>query len=388
MKRIVVVGTGSRSALFLDELVRRDDCELVALCDRYPTRAAVAARQINRQDVPRFTELEECLDSVECDAIINCTYDGEHAKTTIPALARGKFVYLEKPLDITRENCQSIIDADRTAGGKTYVGFNLRHAPLYKKLKELIDEGILGKVLTIQADEFYSGGRTYFRRWNRLREISGGLWITKACHDFDLLQWLAGRKPVSVAAFSHLTVYRPTHDYPLYCSDCDIIDTCPDAFKENRVDGRSLELIKGAVQDGMTRPDLCLFNSDKDTLDHGVAIVDFESDIVATYTLSVVAGFTNRRIRVGGTKATVDGDLNSQQLFIQYINPRRTETITASETTDGHGGADKYLLPDFFAFMDGTRKPLVTPEEAMISVVMGRAATESCDTGRLVQIAL
>ena len=54
-------------------------------------------------------------------------------------------------------------------------------------------EAAVGRVLTVQADEFYDGGRGYFRRWNRLRSEGGGLWLTKASHDFDLLYWLSGR---------------------------------------------------------------------------------------------------------------------------------------------------------------------------------------------------
>jgi predicted dehydrogenase len=136
----------------------------------------------------------------------------------------------------------------------------------------------------------------------------------------------------------------------------------------------------------MERPDLCLYNSDKDTIDHGAVVVDFDNDVVATYTMSVISGFTNRRMRVGGTKAVIDGDLNSQQITICYSNPVRTETIMAAEGSDMHGGADFHLVPDFFAFMDGKTRPKVTPEEAMVSVRIGLAATESSDTGRTVKL--
>ena len=71
------------------------------------------------------------------------------------------------------------------------------------------DAGKLGKLLTIEANEYYFGGRSYFRRWNRLREFGGGLWITKACHDFDLINWFAGGKPRRVFAMSNLSYYKP-----------------------------------------------------------------------------------------------------------------------------------------------------------------------------------
>ena len=86
---------------------------------------------------------------------------------------------------------------------------NLRHAPVYETLHEMVSDGRLGKVLTIEAGEHYYGGRTFFRRWNRLRRYGGGLWVTKGCHDFDLLNWFAGGSPVRVFATSNLSHYKP-----------------------------------------------------------------------------------------------------------------------------------------------------------------------------------
>lgn len=384
--RLVLLGTGLRGASMMDRMTGKRGFVLAGLCDRYPTRMEAAARLFGFPDVPRYTDWERCLDEADPDAVINCTPDGMHAETTLPALARGKFVFLEKPLEITEAKCRAIVDADRRAGGRVYVGFNLRHAPLYRKVKALIDAGVLGRVLSIQADEFYSGGRTYFRRWNRLRRVGGGLWITKASHDFDLLQWLAGARPVAVSAFAHLTKYRPDPAYAQHCPDCGIRDTCPDAYRPEGMDERARELIESAVRDGMPRPDLCLYNSDKDTFDHGVALVDFEGECTATYTVNVVAGFTNRRLRVSGTAATVDGDLAAGTLSITHIHPRKTETVPVNASLEGHGGADDRLIPDFLSFVAGRSRPAVTPEEAMVAVRMGLAATKSSDTGRTVRL--
>ena len=133
-----------------------------------------------------------------------------HAGPVLAALDNGKYVYTEKPLSITLEDCLAIVRADRAAGGRVAVGFNLRLCPfLHRCLHEEVAIGKLGRILTIQADEFYYGGKTYFRRWNRLRRCGGGLWITKASHDLDLLYWMAGSLPVSVSALAHLTHYVP-----------------------------------------------------------------------------------------------------------------------------------------------------------------------------------
>lgn len=384
--KLAFIGLGLRSFTFLSALQNiKEKCELVALCDLSAKRMEHVTKRYRLKGVRCYTDYRTCIMQSECNAVMIFTPDGRHADPTIAALEAGKHVFLEKPLEITETGCHSIIAADDAAGGRTYVGFNLRHAPVYRKIKELIESGITGPLLTIQADEFYDGGRTYFRRWNRLRELSGGLWVTKACHDFDLLQWLAGSTPVSISAHSALTYYKAKPEATLHCSECQLETDCPDAF--DRYTSEEIKTFQlAAVEDGFPRPDLCLYNSDKDTFDHGQTLIRFAGGLHATYTVNVVSGFTNRRIRVSGTRAVVDGDLASQEIIIRHRDPSRTERFIASETTDGHGGADKYLLPDFLAFVRGEKPTPVSPREALLSVRMGLAARNSSDSGGTVTL--
>ncbi len=386
--RVVVVGIGGRGAWAARHLAQdREHYELVALCEQNQSKLEYFQKQNAMEHIPRFSSLEECLEKVDLDAVVVTTPDGTHADVVVPALAAGKFVFVEKPLDITAERCRQIVEADKQAGGKTFVGFNLRFAPTYVKVKELIDAGAIGQVLTIQADEFYNGGRTYFRRWNRLRRFGGGLWITKASHDFDLLYWMAGREPLAVYAMDALSYYIPRPDAPLYCGDCDKKDTCPDSFyvikRAAGITGKLLAEV--AAEHGAPRPDLCLYNSDKDTFDHGIATVEFAGDIFATYTCNVIAGFTDRRIRVSGTKGTIDGHLGGDELVLTLRDPTRVRRIPL-ETGGGHGGADRFILDDFYAFTQGKLEPKVRPAEAMVAVLIGLAATRSADERRKVEI--
>jgi len=134
------------------------------------------------------------------------------------------------------------------------------------------------------------------------------------------------------------------------------------------------------------RADLCLFNSDKDTFDHGSAIVEFEDGLIASYTVNVVAGFTNRRIRLSGTAATVDGDLISNEIMIQYRDPSRVERIQLTDNASSHGGADEHVMAAFADFIGGDRNNAVSPAEAAVSVRIALAAQESCDTNSIVPV--
>lgn len=273
------------------------------------------------------------------------------------------------------------------------VGFNLRFAPLYRQLRQMIREGAIGRLLTIQADEFYYGGRTYFRRWNRLRQYGGGLWITKASHDFDLLYWLSDALPQKVFASARLTHYVPKPEAGMVCHDCQIEPECADSHLKIIQSRPRVRPLASLSTDTGVAPDLCLFNSDKDTFDHGVAQVEFENDVLAVYTLNVVAPFTDRRIRIGGTEGTLQGSLNAPEVLYwrrhQDMTPdqaQRISLVSDKGEGSGHGGGDGFILDDFAAFARGEPSHKIGPYEASLAVAMGLAATRSSDTGHRVEL--
>jgi predicted dehydrogenase len=392
--RIAVIGAGIRGAWGIDAIRRLSSSfRIVGITDAIPERARFLAHHFELGEAcPTFAAMDECLRGADFDAVAVFTPDSTHADVVLPALETHKHVFVEKPLDVTHERVQQIVDADARAGGRTFVGLNLRFAPMYARILELIEQGVAGRVFTIQADDFYDGGRTYFRRWNRLRAAGGGLWVTKSCHDFDLLYWLSGgAKPVSVFASGSLGHYKPLPQAAMYCRDCSLRDGCADRY-DLYVKPGSLSHQVNELTERVTgrRPDLCVYNSDKDTIDHGAAVVTFDNGVVATYTLNVVAGFTNRRLRVSGSKATIDGDLERSQITICHRDPTRIEEFTVGDPGQLHGGADEQIFPAFAEFVRGDRDPsrYVSPSEAAVAVRIGLAAQESMDRGKAISLSL
>ena len=381
--RVAIAGASRRGASFAAYLAEQGLADVVGVCDPYLRKAEWIARERGQVGCRCFDHIEAMLDEIECDAVLVTAIDAHHAECAVPALERGKFVLCEKPLATTLDDCRAIVDADERAGGKTFVAFNLRYAPVYETMKAQVDAGAVGRILTIQADEFYNGGRTYFRRWNRLRSKGGGLWITKASHDFDLLHWFAGTQPLEVSAMAERTYSVPKPDAATRCRDCKLAGTCPD-----RARGNPHPLTRITEECGGTPSDLCLYNSDSDTFDHGIATVRFEGDILATYTCNVVAGFSNRRLRISGTRGALEGSLRDDVVILRKRDPSETVEIPVGHDVDsGHGGADEFVLESFIAFAKGEGEPRCRPREAAAAVCMGLAATESSDTHRVVRMA-
>jgi len=321
-----------------------------------------------------------------------------HKQFAVEALKRGKYVYIEKPMATNLADCLEIVRADRAAGGKAMVGFNLRYVPVANKLHRFVQEGKIGRPLTIQADEFYYNGRTFFRRWNRLRRMSGGLWVTKACHDFDFFCWITESLPKTVSASASLSVYGPKAGATEFCGDCPLEKDCPDSHLKFRVDNSDFPPLRRTIEEAReatgARADLCLYNSEKDTFDNGQTIITFENGVKASFTLNVVASFTDHYFRLSGDAGTLDGSYETPH--IRYWKRHdgeafdRAQQIPVDEegvlTQGMHGGADNMLLNEFLNFIQGRKAHLPSPAEAAIPVAIANAATLAGDEERTVRM--
>lgn len=393
--QVAIIGAaGGRGSWFVQRLAEHGSFSIVGLVDTMTEAAEVMRDHLTLTDAKVYATTEQALEDGNPDAIVVATPDGEHPGPVLSALQAGKHVYVEKPLAIDLNDCLSIIEADEQAGGRTMVGFNLRYAPFYRKMREVLRSGKIGRPLTIQADEFYYGGRTYFRRWNRLKAVGGGLWITKSSHDFDLLYWMADMQPERVRADATLTHYVPRPEAGKRCGDCPIEAECPDS---NLQQMRELPDFRKKIFDirdkcGWPPRDMCLYNSDKDTFDHGVAEVRFESDITAVYTVNVVASHTERRMRIAGTDGMIEGSLLSPEVrfWKRHATPMEPEIIPATfPDTDGrggHGGGDARLMDEFASFVRGEDVTRVEPAEASVAVALGLAATRAHETESVVSL--
>lgn len=391
----MIVGCGgNRGSWFAAQMASHPEFRVTALVDRLPEAARLAAAAAGIDGAPVFPDTEEALGRVTCDLVVVATPDGEHMRPVTASLAAGRRVFVEKPLSIRAEDCARIVRADAAAGGRTMVGFNLRYAPFYRTVRRHIEEGRLGRVLTIQADEHYYEGRTYFRRWNRLRSAGGGLWITKASHDFDLLYWMAGALPSHVKADGVLGHYAPRAGAGERCGRCALEPACPDSALPAMaaLPPWKREIASLREKAGLAPADLCLFQSDKDTFDHGAAQVVFANGAIGTYTLNVATSFTDRRLCVSGTEGSLEGSLAADELLFRRRHrmkdaPERLSTAGGVGGIQGHGGGDALLLSDLAAFGRGEPSRALRPAEASVAVMMGLAATRSMDQGGGVRLA-
>src|ERR671931_208316 len=220
-RRYALVGTGERACeMWGGDLVNRygDVVEFAGLCDINPKRVR-AAKAIMRVECPTFTSFDEMCDRVKPEVVIVTTVDAFHSGYIVNALDRGIDVITEKPMVIDETQCQAVLDAEKRNHRKIVVTFNARYPPKHQKIKELLLEGEIGRLISVDFNWYLDvhHGADYFRRWHRLRSRSGSLLVHKATHHFDLANWWIGADPVKVVAEGALRFYgrngafRSTH---------------------------------------------------------------------------------------------------------------------------------------------------------------------------------
>lgn len=385
---ISIIGASHRTVAILRYLKKtQDTVQVVGIYDLIPERTRHMLDKFCDGKGKTYTSLNEAVTDPEVSAVFICTPDWVHVESVEAALAAGRHVFCEKPLATTLEDCDEIIEASRASKGIFYLGMNLRHAPVYEKSYELIQQGRVGKITTIEANEHYYGGKSYFRRWNRLRKFGGGLWVTKACHDFDLLNWLSGGKPKRVYATSSLSHYVPKPEAAMYCRLCNLKDTCSDFYDIEAGNEKMDQLLRvDEKADGKMR-DLCLYNSDKDTFDNGIAVVNYDNDIRATYTVSVVTARRTRQLLITGTEGSVHADLETGLVTYWKRHTDEKEVFDFTEQMkSSHGGADDKIFADFFDCCQSGREPRSNWFDGRLGVEVGLAARQSADTGMPVDL--
>ncbi len=170
--RVGVIGWGLCGGLAGVAHRPEQGVELVALADPDPVAQAAFLEKFSLARVT--ADYRDFLDD-KPDAVFVLSPDWLHEEHATALLGAGISVYLEKPMAITTEGCDRILRAARDGGGKLFVGHNMRHFAVVRKMKEWIAEGRIGEVKAAWCRHFISyGGDAYFRDWHADRTKSMG----------------------------------------------------------------------------------------------------------------------------------------------------------------------------------------------------------------------
>jgi UDP-N-acetyl-2-amino-2-deoxyglucuronate dehydrogenase len=198
---IGILGCGNIAKIHAEAIRRVPDLVLTSVCSR---SEASARRTADTFGVPWHTDLEEFLTDRNLDAVTICTPSGTHADLGCAAALMGKHVLTEKPIDVSLEKADALIEACRRGGVRLGVSFQSRFLDAPRVLKQAVDEGRLGRILMAGAHVKWYRSEQYYAaaRWRGTLDLDGGgALINQAIHTVDLLRFIAG--PVAeVSAFT------------------------------------------------------------------------------------------------------------------------------------------------------------------------------------------
>ncbi|HEV2764393.1 MAG TPA: Gfo/Idh/MocA family oxidoreductase [Pyrinomonadaceae bacterium] len=398
-RRYAIVGTGHRATgMWGADLVKRygDVIEVVGLCDTNPKRAA-AARELIGVAAPTFTSFDEMVEKARPDLLMVTTVDSTHVEYITKGLARGLDVMTEKPMVTDEKQCQQVLDAERKHNRKIVVTFNYRYAPKQQKIKEILMSGEIGPVTSVDFSWYLDvqHGADYFRRWHRLKSKGGSLWVHKATHHFDLINWYLDADPVEVTAYGKLNVYGEANPYRFtHCRPCPHKTICPFYFDMTK-NARLMKLYAAAEDvDGYHR-DGCVFREDVDIYDTMSAIVRYSNGAQMSYSLDAAMPYEGYSLAFNGEKGRLEvRDYERQpwkpeevtEMYVTKNFGKRTK-IPVPHIEGGHAGGDDRLRDLIFR---GVKMPdymrLPDSRAGAMSVLTGVAARKSVEQKRPVKI--
>ncbi len=417
--KIALVGTGVRGTSFWGKrLVEQYDdiLEFVGICDINPGRLDYAKKYMGVK-CPTFADFQEMINQTKPDLVIVTTTDATHHEFIIQGLDMGCDVLTEKPLTIDERKCQDIIDAERRSARNLIVGFNYRWSPYATKVKELLMQNTIGKLTSVDFHWYLNTyhGASYFRRWHGLRQTGGTLWVHKATHHFDLLNWWINSDPQEVFAYGDLEYYGANGPFRGdNCRTCPHKDEC-EFYWDITKDKRAMDLyVANEQHDGYIR-DNCLYREEINIYDKMSAQVKYQNNVVLNYSLTTYSPLEGWRVAFNGTEGRIeawldipyqkevsvsqaemhqremdqsgDDQAESEPIIVHKLW-KDFETVQVPVERAGHGGGDKRLHDKIFIHPekeDPFQRAAGVRDGAM-SILIGVAARKSIENGEPIKI--
>ena len=329
-----------------------------------------------KEDYPKAfitTDYRRLLERDDINAIAVTSPDFTHEEYAVAALQARKHVFCEKPLAITIDGCDNILEAWKNSGCHLMVGFNMRYMNMFRKMKQIADSGAIGKIRAVWVRHFVGyGSDFYYHDWHASRQNTTGLLLHKGTHDIDIVHWITGKYGKRVAAFGGLSYFGGDKPNNLTCPECSERETCSEVMNGIRVK--------------------CAFRKEIDVEDSNMVIMELDGGIKASYTQCHFTPDYHRNYTFIGTKGSMENHEPSMKIRIKIRDMKSVsdppEKIYNIEPVEGsHGGADPVICRDFVDMILTGRRPIASPIAGRMSVAVGYCATESLRAGgKVVQV--
>jgi predicted dehydrogenase len=404
--RVVTIGAGARGSLYGEYALRNPgQMKVVGVAEPNVFRNDRHAQKHQIEDKYRFDTWEKAFQVPKfADAVVIATPDDLHYAPCMKALEMGYDILLEKPISPSEKECLDILRLAKKTNRIVAVCHVLRYSPYWIKIKEMIQNGVIGEVISMQHLEPIGNihmSHSYVRgNWHNSKETTPII-LAKSCHDLDIIKWLIDKPTQRVQAFGDLKWFRKENapeGSTARCMDgCAVEAICPYSalriYYRNRQWTHVLDLPSERSQHGehileklrTTNYGRCVYRMENDQPDHYVCNIQFEGGATVAFSMEAHISYEGRRTRIMGSKGDIAGDMKS---FVHTDFSTGKSESWVQENTDGHGGGDFRLVADWLKAIAQQDPSLLssTIDVSIESHLMGFAAERSRETYQVVDL--
>ncbi|MBR3864650.1 MAG: Gfo/Idh/MocA family oxidoreductase [Clostridia bacterium] len=429
---VSILGCGSRGHYAYGRCMKEhfsDKFKIVTVCDIDPKKIQLAKEDWGITDENCFISSEEFFKEKRSDALVIATQDQDHVPMCIKALELGYDVLLEKPITSNEDELYALLDAYNKYNRKVIVCHVLRYAPAYLKMKSLIDEGQIGKLICIDWIEqvtYWHQSHSFVRgNWRRSEDTSPMI-LAKCCHDLDLLQYYADSKCDSVYSVGDLSFFNKANQpegAADRCADCKYVNDCvysaerlyvekrrkdfdwirekPEVNEEHRRQGWPFNVVDltrpitdESIRKAYQNSDYgrCVFACDNNVVDNQMVSMQFKNGVRANLTMTAFTSHPGRKVTFHGTYGEIEMDEENDYIRLsrygrgtQFFSIKQLNREIVDDTF-GHGGGDVMLVRDLYNALAGVGSMGTSLDKSIESHLMGIAAEKSRKTGKVYKI--
>lgn len=189
--KFAVIGQGHIGKRHAEMVRRNSDCELVAVCDSLP-KEKLGLETITEKF---YTHIEDLLKAhPEVEVVNVCTPNGLHAEHSLKALDYNKHVVVEKPMALSKADCEKVIYSALHHHKTVFCVMQNRYSPPSIWLKEVVDKKIIGDIYMVQLNCYWNRDERYYKAggWKGTQDLDGGTLFTQFSHWIDIMYWIFG----------------------------------------------------------------------------------------------------------------------------------------------------------------------------------------------------
>ena len=392
MKKLtsVLIGAGNRGCIYADySLVKPDELKIIAVVEPNDLRRKEAQIKYNIPSDRVFVNIDDFIkEKIQCDFVINATMDDLHYQTAKTLMENGYNILLEKPI-VSNEN--ELIELQNIAhdkGVKVIVCHILRYTKFYKKIKEIINSGLIGEISTIEVNEHV--GIAHFvdsfvrGKWGKQSECGSGFLLQKSCHDMDLICWLNNRtSPEYISSFGSRSLFikeNKPQNATKYCIDCPHEKTCLYSARKIHVELDSMPFQTWSDMnkpiDQITKEEKlewiknhpygrCVYDNGGDINDRQTVMMQFKNGSTAMFTMIGAVSRAQRYLHICGNKGEIEGKLDENKFLLRIFDRSEnnfdykeeeinvSENVVTNEKYNGHGGGDYAIMEETCRYFNG-----------------------------------